>query len=200
MTKVKDPSCGMEIEKETAKFSAKVKGKDYYFCSKDCRDKFLANNTFKTTSQNSHGPVHEGHGSPPEKRKDGISKETMAIKDMHCASCAITIEKALKKVPGVESANVNYASAKASVAYDTAKANRGMLVEAIEKSGYGVVENDSGEKGKVVLKISGMESQHCVGIIENTLAKVDGVKSYRVNLATEKATVFFDPAKTNLAE
>jgi len=197
MTNVKDPSCGMEIEKETAKFRETVKGKDYYFCSKDCRDKFLAGNSSKTTSQYNH---NHGNGSPAENKGEGILKETMAIKGMHCASCAITIEKAIKKVPGVESANVNYASAKASVSYDKAMANRGMLVKAIEKSGYGVVENDSGEKGKVVLKVSGMESQHCVGIIENTLAKVDGGKSYRVNLATGKATVFFDMAKTNEAE
>ncbi len=190
----------MELEKETAKFRETVKGKEYYFCSKDCMGKFLANNSSNTTIQNSHNQGHEGYGSPQENRKDNISKETLAIKDMHCSSCALTIEKALKKVPGVESANVNYASAKATVSYDNAKANRSMLAEAIEKSGYSVVENGSGEKGKAVLKISGMESQHCVGIIEGTLAKISGVKSYHVNLATEKATVFFDSSKTGSAE
>lgn len=197
MAKVKDPVCGMEIEKEKAKFKETVKGKEYYFCSKDCRDKFLASNSSKTSQGSTAG--HEGHNSPKESKGNGASKETLAIKGMHCASCALTIENAIKKVPGIESANVNYASSKASVAYDKAKANRSMIAEAIEKSGYGVVENGS-EKDKVILKVSGMESQHCVGIIEQTLAKIDGVKSYHVNLATEKATVFFEPSKTGPAE
>jgi len=47
MTKVKDPICGMEIEKETAKFTENVSGKDYYFCSKDCMNKFLSKNSSK---------------------------------------------------------------------------------------------------------------------------------------------------------
>ena len=34
---------------------------------------------------------------------------------MHCASCALNIERKLKKVPGVKSAVVNYASEKATV-------------------------------------------------------------------------------------
>src|SRR3989344_501603 len=42
-------------------------------------------------------------------------KQTFAIHGMHCASCALSIERQLKKVPGVSSAVVNYASEKATV-------------------------------------------------------------------------------------
>ena len=42
-------------------------------------------------------------------------KQTFAIHGMHCASCALSIERQLKKVPGVTSAVVNYASEKATV-------------------------------------------------------------------------------------
>jgi len=38
--------------------------------------------------------------------------QTFPIKGMHCASCANTIEKALKKVNGVINASVNYATEK----------------------------------------------------------------------------------------
>lgn len=180
MTKVKDPSCGMEIEKEKAKFKASKDGEEYYFCSKKCMEKFTEK---KSSEESSHS-----------------AKETIAITDMHCASCAITIEKNLKKVLGVKSANVNFANAKATVAFDKNKTNRSMLEESIEKSGYGVIKNVETSKGKVVLKISGMESQHCVGIIENTLGKTEGVKSYHVNLATQKATVFFEPEKARVSD
>ena len=41
----------------------------------------------------------------------------IGIKGMHCASCAVNIEKALQKEPGVKSANVNYATEKAYIEY-----------------------------------------------------------------------------------
>ena len=34
----------------------------------------------------------------------------LKINGMHCASCAALIEMSLKKVPGVETANVNFAA------------------------------------------------------------------------------------------
>jgi len=37
---VKDPVCGVYCPKKEA-ISIKINGKTYYFCSKDCRDKFL---------------------------------------------------------------------------------------------------------------------------------------------------------------
>ena len=42
-------------------------------------------------------------------------KTTLPIKGMHCASCAIKIEKALGKVEGVTSVNVNYGTEKATI-------------------------------------------------------------------------------------
>jgi len=198
MTKVKDPICGMEIEKETAKFTENVSGKDYYFCSKDCMNKFLSKNSSKQLEKGmNHENMHHGMQKKTEK---SLSKETIAVTEMHCASCALTIEKNLKKVQGVKSANVNFANAKATIEFDKSKTNRSMLEESIEKSGYGVVKYAETTKGKVVLKIGGMESQHCVGIIENTLGKTQGVKSYHVNLATQKATVFFESEMVKVAD
>ncbi|MDD3052705.1 MAG: heavy metal-associated domain-containing protein [Candidatus Cloacimonetes bacterium] len=37
------------------------------------------------------------------------------IEGMHCSSCALLIEKSLKKVPGVQNANVNFSSSQAMV-------------------------------------------------------------------------------------
>ena len=46
------------------------------------------------------------------------------------------------------------------------------------------------------LGVSGMTCAACVGRVERGLRKVDGVQIASVNLATERATVTFDPAKT----
>ncbi|MBA3658150.1 MAG: YHS domain-containing protein [Gemmatimonadales bacterium] len=41
--KVKDPVCGMMIEKEDAVATAEHRGKTYYFCSEDCQVEFKGN-------------------------------------------------------------------------------------------------------------------------------------------------------------
>ncbi len=40
---VKDPVCGMKIDKRTAKFKTEYKGETYYFCSLSCKKKFDEN-------------------------------------------------------------------------------------------------------------------------------------------------------------
>ncbi len=109
----------------------------------------------------------------------------MPIEGMHCASCVAAIENELKKVSGVKSANVNFASSKALVEFDPALADVKKLGEAVERAGYKV----SGSGGKITLDITGMDSSHCAGIVERSLRKVEGVKDVKVNLATKKASV-----------
>ncbi len=41
--KVRDPVCGMTIEKEQAAGSSRYQGKEYYFCSDSCKSKFDKN-------------------------------------------------------------------------------------------------------------------------------------------------------------
>jgi Cu+-exporting ATPase len=65
-----------------------------------------------------------------------MKKIVIPIKGMHCASCAVTNEEALKKVPGVASANVNYAMERATVEFDESKASPEHLAHAIKDNGY----------------------------------------------------------------
>ena len=55
---------------------------------------------------------------------------------MHCASCVLTIERALKKVEGVLDANVNLATEKATVTYDSTKVTDEVLSSAVSNVGY----------------------------------------------------------------
>ena len=71
--------------------------------------------------------------------------ELFDIVGMHCASCSVTIERALKKVAGVQSGVVNYASEKATVAYDSSVVSRSNIISAINKTGYKVVEAPQSE-------------------------------------------------------
>jgi len=40
---VTDVVCKMQIDKRTAEFTSKYKGKTYYFCSASCKEKFDSN-------------------------------------------------------------------------------------------------------------------------------------------------------------
>ena len=64
------------------------------------------------------------------------TKKTFPIKGMHCASCVLMLEKALKGVGGVSSANVNLATEKATVEYDPEKVTDKELSSAVANVGY----------------------------------------------------------------
>ena len=51
---------------------------------------------------------------------------------------------------------------------------------------------------QITLPVTGMTCANCVATIERSLKKVDGVQVATVNLSSERATVEFDPALTNL--
>lgn len=63
----------------------------------------------------------------------------LKIGGMSCASCAQTIEKALKKTKGVREAQVNFATEKASLSYDPSRVTLKKIREVIEETGYQVM-------------------------------------------------------------
>ncbi len=69
------------------------------------------------------------------------------VKGMHCASCAGIIEKTFKKTEGVESAEVNYGTETAKVAFNQEKTNPHHLSQQIEKLGYSLVVETAEEMG-----------------------------------------------------
>ena len=64
------------------------------------------------------------------------------IQGMHCASCSTLINRALSKTEGVHNANVNYATAKASIEFDEKKLNSEKLIKIVESKGYGAIIHD----------------------------------------------------------
>ncbi len=129
-----------------------------------------------------------------------VEKTTFGAGGMSCASCAASIEKALAKVPGVVSANVNLASEKATVEYLRGEAGMIAFKRAVEDAGYHVLSGHEAGKKKVTFAVTGMTCASCVSHVEKALKGVDGVSSANVNLASEKATVDYDPGKAGMAD
>src|SRR3989338_8996510 len=115
-------------------------------------------------------------------------KFVLDVEGMTCASCVGRVERALKAVPGVQSASVNLATERAEVT--GAAVDRALLVKAVEDAGYDVTSLP------VDLQIEGMTCASCVARVERALKTVSGVTYASVNLATERAHVIgqADPA------
>ncbi len=118
----------------------------------------------------------------------------LPITGMTCANCSTTIERNLKKMPGVASAGVNLANEKASVTYDPALVDEPQIRALIGDLGYGVAT------ARIELPVSGMTCANCSATIERNLKKMPGVVSANVNLATEHATIEFIPTELGYAD
>lgn len=68
------------------------------------------------------------------------STEQFLIRGMDCADCAVTIERSLRRLPGVETVAVAYATARAHVTYRTGSVARDQMVAAIRNAGYDVAQ------------------------------------------------------------
>lgn len=106
----------------------------------------------------------------------------IGIEGMTCASCTARVERALRKVPGVDEVTINLATERAHIDYQLPAAADAFL-HAIKQAGYTPTSKE------VTLAIEGMTCASCVKRIERALAAVPGVLTVHVNLATEQAVV-----------
>ena len=112
---------------------------------------------------------------------------TLPILGMTCANCVATVERNLRKVDGVESANVNLSSERAAVTYDPNKADLHDFMNRIQQAGYEVAV------GEATLRIKNLTDSSDVNRLEKSLNRTEGVIEASVNLATEKALIKYVP-------
>ncbi|WP_343241302.1 heavy metal translocating P-type ATPase [Methanoculleus sp. UBA389] len=126
----------------------------------------------------------------PEERR----KAELKISGMHCASCALNLERALRGRDDVYDARVNLASETAVVEYDPTKATLTDLERTVDDAGYEVVRNEA------TVRIGGMVCAACAQVIEASLTDLEGVYEARINLATENAHIVYNPALVTLSD
>lgn len=116
---------------------------------------------------------------------------------MTCASCAQTVEKAITKVSGIKTVGVNFATNEAIVEYDQSKENDLAVTEAVQATGYTLVDLSlmSGE-----FKVIGMGSDHCAGVVQKALESFSGVSDIKTSYANGSATFSYDPAQVKLSQ
>ncbi len=191
---VKDLVCGMEIDPKTAAATRQVDGETFYFCSDHCAATFDAD---------PHTYLHgDGHSAPEmvhsattgyNPNLSGPVTATLPIVNLDCATCVQTIERALRKLDGIQEANVNFATAKAHVVYNPERISLADIQQAIKKAGYTV----GGANAEFTIK--DLRCASCVTFIEEALLATPGVTRATVNLATQKATVDYLPGMATLS-
>lgn len=65
-----------------------------------------------------------------------MMKETFMLEGMHCTSCALAIEQAVKQLPGVKEVVVNVTTEKLSVTYSAARLTSAEIIQAVREAGY----------------------------------------------------------------
>ena len=114
-----------------------------------------------------------------------MTEKTVSIEGMTCASCSQAVEKATKKLAGVEQASVNLATEKLNIVYDESELSLEEIKKAVDEAGYKAVT----EMEQKTFSVTGMTCASCVQSVEKATRKLEGVKEASVNMATEKLLI-----------
>jgi Cu+-exporting ATPase len=151
-----DPVCKMRVVEGREAGSSDYRGTRYYFCNLSCKTRFDKEPERFLPTRSAVG----GRGSAVSGDEAAIPEPvlldqpvlgrtetaTLSVGGMSCASCALSIEKALARLPGVRSATVNFASEKAIVEYAPGVSPMAELERAVHAAGYDVRPAERGEE------------------------------------------------------
>jgi Cu+-exporting ATPase len=184
-----DPVCGMEVDEKDAAATSSYKGKTYYFCAQNCKERFdKSPGKYLNGAREQHTAQADEAAEQEEGKKSG-QRVIIPITGMSCASCAVNIEKGLSQMEGVADASVNFATEKATVNFDPAQVAIGDLTKTVKDLGYGAAME------RITVPVRGMSCASCVEKVQTALRNVPGVVKADVNFATEKATVEYVPGQ-----
>jgi len=189
---VRDPVCGMEIEEKDAATTREMDGQTIYFCSDNCAEKFDADP--HAYLHHEEAPVVGSATTGVNPAMPGPVQAELPIVNLDCATCVVTIQRALEEVVGVHKAVVNFATAKAFVEFDPAGVTLDDMAQAVKKAGYTV------GGATIRLGIEGLHCASCMGFIEEALRATPGVLRASVNVGSGEATVDYLPSMTSLAQ
>ncbi|KAG6483227.1 copper-transporting ATPase HMA5-like [Zingiber officinale] len=121
-----------------------------------------------------------------------------SVVGMTCAACAGSVEKAVKRLPGIHDAAVDVLNDRAQIIFYPAFVSEDRIRETIEDVGFAAAllkEEMKEEKSSLTcrLRVKGMTCTSCSTNVESALRSVPGVQKAIVALATEEAEIRYDP-------
>ena len=127
-----------------------------------------------------------------------MKEQSYKVTGMTCSACSAHVTRAVSKMAGVTSAEVNLATETLRVTFDETALGYDEIKTVVENAGYGLIAPETQKRAE--LGVDGMTCASCSAAVERALKKLDGVSEATVNLATNRAAFSYDPAKVKLAQ
>jgi P-type Cu+ transporter len=124
----------------------------------------------------------------------GLKTFIMPVTGMTCTNCAGTIERKLRKLPGVSSAMVDFAAEKLTIIFDPTQIDAKVIIAKIQQIGYGIA------MGKVDLLIKRVQADTDPALLQKQLAGLNGVITASPNLGAGLVSLEYIPGMTSIAE
>ncbi|MEK7105794.1 MAG: heavy metal translocating P-type ATPase, partial [Patescibacteria group bacterium] len=107
--------------------------------------------------------------------------KTYIVKGMHCASCASIIEKAVKKIDGVEDISVNNGTESAKISFDSSKTNPNDFNEKLEPLGYSLIIKEDHHSNMSAKDMGMSEDEHRehLGLNQSKQEKLKEIKEMK---------------------
>lgn len=123
--------CGAETKRPVTKT---IDGRALNFCCNGCLQVYELLQITGPVALPAASPVQ-----PPPSPVPGAETMTVRIGGMTCGNCAATVERSLRKVPGVLAAQVDLGAATALVQFNPQRLQQAEMVKAVHKAGYYVI-------------------------------------------------------------
>ncbi|XP_068645455.1 copper-transporting ATPase HMA5-like [Aristolochia californica] len=143
----------------------------------------------------------KGASIPGDLEGSVVNKALFAVTGMTCSACAGSVEKAIKRLPGINNAAVDVLNNRALVLFYPGFVNEDTIRETIEDVGFeAYLINEEVKEGPILkcrIRIRGMTCTSCSATVESALQGLPGVQQALVALATEEAEIRYDPKIIN---
>jgi Cu+-exporting ATPase len=171
-----DLVCGMIVEEKSAPAKTTYEGTDYYFCATYCKEAFE---------------------KEPQRFIDGAKEWGEAIDPV----CGMSVEIPHAAAMSVHQGKFMYfCNVACKEKFDASPEKFLKPKEGVEEEKKLFAAPSREGLKKVEIPITGMSCASCVAKIEKGLSKMSGISDAKVNFATEKATITFDPSRVHIGD
>ena len=171
-----DLVCGMIVDEKTAPAKTSYQEKDYYFCANYCKEAFE---------------------KEPQKFIEGSKTWGEAVDPV----CGMRVEIPHAVAMSVYQGQfIYFCNVACKEKFDASPEKFLRPGGEVEKEEKHLVSSGGEGLKKVEIPITGMSCASCVAKIEKGLSKMSGISDAKVNFATEKAMITFDPSRVHMGD
>ncbi len=136
--------------------------------------------------------------------KSHYGHEHYLIEGLDCPDCALKLEQALAKIPGVTWVSLNFATSKIWFEYEPEVINREQILAAISRAGYRFREPEIAAVAPAAsassFQIKGLDCPDCAAKLQKRISLLEGVHEASLNYASATLLVRHDTEKTGRAD